>query len=60
MQSHDSNDQRATEGATDGRRDTERSPADDTDRLASAPVPDASDRTVCLSARLVGKGGAAA
>lgn len=60
MQTHDSNDQRATEGSTDGRRDAERSTDDDTTGLASAPVPDASDRTVCLSARLVGKGGAAA
>jgi len=60
MQPHDSNNQRATQGATDGRRDAERSPADDADRLASAPVPDVADRTVCMSARLVGKGGAAA
>lgn len=60
MQSHDSNDQRATEGTTDGRRDTERRTDVDADRLASAPVPDMADRTVCMSARLVGKGGAAA
>lgn len=59
MQPHDSNDQCSTEGSTDGRRDTERCTDADADRLASAPVPDMADRTVCMSARLVGKGGAA-
>jgi|694.fasta_scaffold00571_10 hypothetical protein len=59
MQPHDSNDQRATEGTADGRRDTERSTDDSATGLAPAAVPDAADGTVCLSARLVGSGKAA-
>ena len=59
MQPHDSNDQCAPEGTTDGRRDTERSTDDGAAGLAPAAVPDVADRTVCLSARLVGSGKAA-
>lgn len=60
MQTHDSNDQRPTEGTTDGRRDTERCAEEGATGLAPAPIPDMGNRTVCLSATLSGKGGAAA
>lgn len=60
MQTRNSNDQRAEEVTTDGRRDTERSAVEAAPELASAGVPDSGNRTVCLSATIVGKGGAAA
>lgn len=59
MQAHDSDDQRPEEKPADGRRDVERSAVQDADGVASAPVPDVGNRTVCLSANIIGKGGVA-
>ena len=58
MQSHD-NDQCATQGYSDGRRNAEQSAAQSSDKLECPQVPDVANRTVCLSAGLTGKGGAA-
>ena len=59
MQPHDDN-QRPKESDPDWRRHTEQTAAQDADRLACTPIPDLGYRTVCLSAKLLGKGGAAA
>lgn len=59
MQTHDSNNQCPAQESTDGRRDAERSTVEAADRLASEGVPDADNRTVCLSAKLIGSGKAA-
>lgn len=60
MQARDSNDQRPEEGHSDGRRDTERDTALPPDGVAHQEVSDMGNRTVCLSATIAGKGGAAA
>lgn len=59
MQPHDSNDQRPAQVDTDGRRDTERRAIPDTRGVVCPQVPDMDNRTVCLSAKLIGSGKAA-
>lgn len=58
MQSHD-NDQCTAQSDFDGRRNAEQSAAQSSDRVECTQVPDVANRTVCLSAGLTGKGGAA-
>ena len=60
MQAHDSNDQCSEAVNSDGRRDDAGSAVPPSGGVAHQEVPDAANRTVCLTANLSGNGGVSA